>query len=62
MNVNVIGLDIAKTIFHLFSLNAEGKPVKKKLKRPDTGLYRPASREFNRHGSLWGRPLLGQGV
>jgi transposase len=33
MNTNVVGLDIAKNIFHLFSMTADGKPVKKKLKR-----------------------------
>jgi transposase len=33
MNNNVVGLDLAKNIFHLFSLNAEGKPMKRKLKR-----------------------------
>lgn len=39
MNVSVIGLDLAKIIFHLFTLNAEGKPVKKKLKRPELLAY-----------------------
>ncbi|MCX7083014.1 MAG: hypothetical protein NT008_06600 [Methylococcales bacterium] len=34
MNSNVVGLDLAKNIFHLFSLDADGKPMKKKLKRP----------------------------
>jgi transposase len=33
MNNSVIGLDIAKNIFHLFTLLADGKPLKKKLKR-----------------------------
>lgn len=33
MNSNVVGLDIAKSIFHLYSLSADGKPIKKKLKR-----------------------------
>ena len=33
MNNNVIGLDIAKNIFHLFTLLADGKILKKKLKR-----------------------------
>jgi hypothetical protein len=32
MNTNVIGLDLAKNIFHLFSFNLEGKPMKKKVK------------------------------
>lgn len=34
MNINTIGLDIAKTVFHLISLNQHGKQVsKKKLRR-----------------------------
>ena len=34
MNINVIGLDIAKQIFHLVALNSTGKRVlKKTLKR-----------------------------
>ena len=35
MNNSVIGLDIAKHIFHLFSLGADGKMIKKKLKRSE---------------------------
>jgi len=35
MNNSVIGLDIAKHIFHLFSLGADGKSIKKKLKRSE---------------------------
>jgi transposase len=35
MNSSVVGLDIAKNIFHLYSLSPEGKPVKKKLKRSE---------------------------
>ena len=33
MNNSVIGLDIAKYIFHLFTVGADGKPANKKLKR-----------------------------
>jgi transposase len=33
MNNSVIGLDIAKHIFHLFTLGVDGKATKKKLKR-----------------------------
>ena len=33
MNNSVIGLDIAKNIFHLFTLLDDGKTLKKKLKR-----------------------------
>lgn len=33
MNSNVVGLDLAKNIFHLYILNGEGKALKKKLKR-----------------------------
>ena len=33
MNDNVIGLDIAKNIFHMYSVGADNKPIKKKLKR-----------------------------
>lgn len=39
MNINVVGLDIAKSIFHLYSLCAEGKSVKKKLKRNELLAY-----------------------
>jgi transposase len=35
MNNSVIGLDIAKHIFHLFTLGADGKALKKKLKRSE---------------------------
>lgn len=35
MNHNAVGLDIAKNIFHLYTLSAEGKPVKRKLKRAE---------------------------
>lgn len=39
MNINVVGLDLAKSIFHLYSLSAKGKPVKKKLKRNELLAY-----------------------
>lgn len=39
MNNNVVGLDLAKNIFHLFMLTVEGKPVKKKLKRAELVIY-----------------------
>jgi transposase len=39
MNRNVVGLDIAKNIFHLYSQSAEGKDLKKKLKRIDMLAY-----------------------
>jgi transposase len=35
MNSSVIGLDIAKNIFHLYRLSENGKPIKKKLKRAE---------------------------
>jgi transposase len=35
MNRNVVGLDIAKNIFHLYIESADGKPEKKKLKRTE---------------------------
>jgi len=35
MNNSVIGLDIAKNIFHLFTLLTDGKILKKKLKRSE---------------------------
>ena len=35
MNNSVIGLDIAKHIFHLFTQEADGKIIKKKLKRSE---------------------------
>lgn len=39
MNSNVVGLDIAKNIFHCYSLDAGGKAVKKKLKRAEVLRY-----------------------
>jgi transposase len=39
MNINVVGLDIAKNIFHLFYILADGKSVKKKLKRSELLAY-----------------------
>ncbi len=35
MKANVIGLDIAKNIFHLYSIGGDDKPIKKKLKRAE---------------------------
>ncbi|WP_231890331.1 IS110 family transposase [Methylomonas methanica] len=35
MNSNVVGLDIAKNVFHLYSQSAGGNVVKKKLKRSE---------------------------
>ena len=35
MTNSVVGLDIAKNIFHLYSLEADGKAMKKKLKRAE---------------------------
>jgi transposase len=35
MNTSVIGLDIAKNIFHLYTMDADGKSIKKKLKRAE---------------------------
>jgi transposase len=35
MNTSVIGLDIAKHIFHMATLGADGKMIKKKLKRSE---------------------------
>ena len=35
MNTSLVGLDIAKNIFHLFTLRADGKILKKKLKRSE---------------------------
>jgi transposase len=39
MNNSVIGLDIAKNIFHLFTLLADGKILKKKLKRSELLIF-----------------------
>ncbi|MDP2098018.1 MAG: IS110 family transposase [Methylobacter sp.] len=39
MNNSVIGLDIAKHIFHLFTLGVDGKMLKKKLKRNELLTY-----------------------
>ncbi|OHX35018.1 IS110 family transposase [Methylomonas sp. LWB] len=39
MNSNVVGLDTAKSIFHVYSQTATDKPVKKKLKRAEMLSY-----------------------
>ena len=39
MNSNVVGLDTAKSIFHLYSQAGSDKPVKKKLKRAEMLSY-----------------------
>lgn len=39
MNNNVVGLDISKNVFHLYSQTADGKVVKKKLKRVELLAY-----------------------
>ena len=41
MNNSVIGLDIAKNIFHLFTLLDDGKTLKKKLKRMNCWRFLP---------------------
>jgi len=35
MKANVIGLDVAKNIFHMYSIGEDDKPIKKKLKRAE---------------------------
>ena len=35
MTTNVVGLDIAKNVFHFYSLGEDGKATKKKLKRSE---------------------------
>ena len=60
MNTNVIGLDISKNVFHLYSQTDNGTVVKKKLKRAEiAGLYRQHAGQFDRHGSLRRCALLG---
>ena len=40
MNISVIGLDIAKSVFHMFAVNQAGKLVRKKvLKRQEVAAY-----------------------
>lgn len=39
MNNHVVGLEFAKSIFHFYSLSAEGKPIKKNLKRSELLAY-----------------------
>ncbi|MCK5831999.1 MAG: hypothetical protein KAH20_17035 [Methylococcales bacterium] len=43
MKANVIGLDIAKNIFHLYSIDENDKPVKKKLKRAELLVFSPTT-------------------
>ena len=60
MNSNVVGLDMAKSIFHLYSQTANGKPVKKKLKRTELLTYvAQLAGEPDWHGSLWWCASLG---
>lgn len=44
MNNSVVGLDIAKNIFHCYSLGADGKATKKKLKRVELLRFLPTMR------------------
>jgi transposase len=39
MNHNVIGLDIAKHVFHLYTIQANGKVFKKMLKRQEVLIF-----------------------
>lgn len=39
MNSTVIGLDIAKQVFHVYQLDGQGQVVKKKLKRKEVLVY-----------------------
>lgn len=54
MNHNVIGLDIAKNVFHLYSLGADNKAIKQKLKRAELLTY-----FANHHSSLIGIEACG---
>ena len=39
MNHNVIGLDIAKHVFHLYTIQSDGKVFKKMLKRQEVLVF-----------------------
>jgi transposase len=39
MNQNVMGLDIAKHVFHIYTIQAEGKVFKKMLKRQEVLVF-----------------------
>ncbi|MEH6826443.1 MAG: IS110 family transposase, partial [Motiliproteus sp.] len=68
MNISVIGLDIAKSVFHLFAVNRAGKLVRKKmLKRHEVAAYfsrlEPCVVAMEACGSAnyWARVLKAQG-
>ncbi len=55
MNVTTIGLDIAKSVFHLVGAEANGKPVlKKRLRRNKVlALFRKSNALCHWHRGLW---------
>ena len=53
MNNSVFGLDIAKNIFHLFTLLVDGKTLKKKLKRSELLTFFAIESEANK--ATWKR-------
>ena len=59
---SVIGLDIAKNIFHMYTL-IEDKTVKKKLKRGELlTFFCQLPRESNRNRSVWKCSPLGKRI
>ena len=64
MKITTIGLDIAKSVFHLYAVNKMGRFVKKKQLRRKArpGLYGKNRAVYDRDGSLWRRELLGERI
>ena len=58
--LSVLGIDIAKQVFHLVGMDAHGAiVVRKRLYRAGDGVYRTAASDVYWYGDLWRRPLLG---
>ncbi len=62
MNNSVIGLDIAKIFFHMYSLTAENKVYKKQLQRANASLLCYLPNKLDRDRSLWWCALLGKRI
>jgi len=57
MNITTVGLDLAKSVFHVVCFNERFKEVKKRMLRRHQVAALP-----DRHGSLCQFPLLGPGI
>lgn len=61
MEINIIGLDLAKNVFHMHGADASGAGPFQQAASPKQGarVLRKAVTLYCRHGSLWWSTLLG---